>query len=639
MASIRYYSDTISNYKYLIVYYSSLLVFAFIFYNRFICLKDILSNGRGKAHIGTDVSAQFFFFLKSLTQKSLCPNVFQKTHPKGSLYYPLGIYWVATNLSLFFKKNNRSPITYSDLKDPNHYSSLALKFVIALNVLILPIISITFIGIIPFLIIENNVYAAVLSFFSLIYSDLYFPAKPYTVQTRSIGFCASYILCSTILILISHNFNPLAFDFSQDLAFLSHDIVLQNLFRVNVYSISIISLASLLFISFRSSQQGSQFIISMLLTVCILLPSDFLIPVISSVFLTISLPLSQVNLDSLNFFRAHLNNWINESAWYLRTYGPQKYKFLQVNSIAKWSYFKQLFSFNIDPSTGNRHAAYKSSWFLQLMENRGFLYSLYFISFYFLSGQDINYDSKFILLLFTTVSCIAPSILCCTRFFQGYGPPLHYIEFFTPFNYISLFAILSTTELLAVPNPIKYILLFDFCACLSRLIISFIKKKILLFRSQVNLKVINKDDDRSYISKYMCSEEKFIVDYIHNIKIEKSNANLKLAAAKAGHYQMIIEVACLMASNQYEGLKSQFYLNLIAFPYIDSNNYSFYNNWQWILTIPESLQQYKVTHLFINLNSNQELLYAQNQLMPRYKSDLRLIKSNTQLSIMKLSGP
>ena len=160
---------------------------------------------------------------------------------------------------------------------------------------------------------------------------------------------------------------------------------------------------------------------------------NYLIPVVSSIFLAISLSFS-VDLDSLNFFRAHLNNRINDSDWYLKTYGPQKYKFLQFSSVGGWSYIKHLFSFNIDPSTGYRHGVYKSSWFLQLIENRSFLYSIFVGLFCFSNFQNINYNSSIILLLFTTLSCLGPSILCCTRFLQGYGPPLHYIEF-SPFQF------------------------------------------------------------------------------------------------------------------------------------------------------------------------------------------------------------
>ena len=257
------------------MHYFCFLVFVFIFYSRFACLKNILVNGRGESNFGTDIAAQFFFFLKSLTQKSLCPIVFSKNHPKGALYYPLGIYWIATNISLYLKKQNRDNITYANLQDPNHYSSLALKVVLALNVLIFPIIAIAVAGILPFIIVKNSTYAVFLSIFSLVYQT-YFFLVPYTVQTRTIGFYSSYILCSTLLILLNQDFNPLAFDFSQDLILLNDNLTLQNLFRLGVYTFSIFSLASLLFVCFRSSQQGSQFIISMLITICILLPSDYL---------------------------------------------------------------------------------------------------------------------------------------------------------------------------------------------------------------------------------------------------------------------------------------------------------------------------------------------------------------------------
>ena len=239
--------------------------------------------------------------------------------------------------------------------------------------------------------------------------------------------------------------------------------------------------------------------------------------------------------------------------------------------------------------------------------------------------------------MFTTLSCLAPSILCCTRFFQGYGPPPHYIEFFTPFNYISIFAIISSSESsLAIPSAFKYIMIIDFCACFIRLTISFINEKTSLFKSMQNSNNYL-DDGKSFISKYLCQEEQFIISYIHNIKPEKTGTKLKFAAARAGHHQMIIEVACLMASNKYKDSLSQFYLDLIAFPYIDSGDYSFYDNWQWIFTTPKSLQEERVTHLFINLNNPSELSYAQKSILPKYNSPLKVIKSNTQLSIIKFT--
>ena len=615
------------------------MVFAIILADRILCFKNILNCGRGEdSHVGTDVSHQLFVFLKSLTQKTLCPNVFRRKHPTGALYYPLGIYWIATNIALFVQKKNRKPITYTDLKDPEHYSSLTLKIVIFFNVILLPALSFLGIGFLPFLMIKNHNYAAVLSIFALIYADLFFPDKPYTVQTRTIGFCMSYILCTTITIILTLQYSPLAFDFNQELILLNDSPVLQTVFRLAVYSFSIISLASLILITFRSAQQGSQFVVSMLITLCILLPDTYIVPILSSLFFALCISFSQLSLDSLNFFRAHWNNRKNDSSWYIRTYGNQKYKFINLKLIGTWSYLRKLFSFDINPGTGHNHVRYKSSWLSQLIENRCFLYSLCIIGLHFINPRLQTHDSSLLLVLFTTISCIAPSVLCCSRFFQGYGPPLHYIDFFTPFNYISLLALVVNSGSLIVPDILKLIIIIDFCLCLLRLLTSFSLKKLSSLKAN-SLNTSSHDTSKSFISKYICKEESLILEYIHNIKFSKESKNFRISAARVGHYQMIIEVACIMASNKYSGFKSDFYLDLIGFPYIDSSNYSFYDNWQHVFSNPVGLSKQKITHLFINFNDQRENFYFKKAIKPIFKSNFKLITSNTKLSIIQFANP
>ena len=62
---------------------------------------------------------------------------------------------------------------------------------------------------------------------------------------------------------------------------------------------------------------------------------------------------------------------------------------------------------------------------------------------------------------------------------------------------------------------------------------SFMKDKISLFKSMPPTNNCA-DDGKSFISKYLCQEEKFIIDFINNIKPEKANKSLKFAAARAG---------------------------------------------------------------------------------------------------------
>ena len=85
------------------------------------------------------------------------------------------------------------------------------------------------------------------------------------------------------------------------------------------------------------------------------------------------------------------------------------------------------------------HAFYKRNTVVQLLTHRYFLYSMMICLATFLwSKNSINMlDPKisFLINFIAIILCstLVPSFICSFKPFQGYGPPLHYIEFFTPF--------------------------------------------------------------------------------------------------------------------------------------------------------------------------------------------------------------
>ena len=95
------------------------VIFFFSIAIRIFSLKKILEHGKmPSCYAGTDISTQFFYFIKTLTQNSLCPSEYSNRYPKAALYYPLGIYWIAINIAAKFKKPREYQLHIAISKTP-----------------------------------------------------------------------------------------------------------------------------------------------------------------------------------------------------------------------------------------------------------------------------------------------------------------------------------------------------------------------------------------------------------------------------------------------------------------------------------------------------------------------------------------
>ena len=224
-------------------------------------------------------------------------------------------------------KSNRKLITLDDLKDKSSYASLALRICVAINLLIIPALLGVCFASLPYILIDNYIYSTILSIFLLIYMDQYLPCNNYPVQTRSIGFFCAGVFGLFQIVNFKTDYNPLDIGFLFDANNYPIDNTIDFLVHTSLCIFSISVLSSLIFICIRSSQQGSQFLVSLLIATCLIETETFLLPICISILLVFNIPLYQPSLDSMNFFRSHILNRIHDNDWYLNTYGVQKYQF------------------------------------------------------------------------------------------------------------------------------------------------------------------------------------------------------------------------------------------------------------------------------------------------------------------------
>jgi hypothetical protein len=601
-------------------------IFLFICtYFRFIDYKNLVINGLNDKFSGTDSSTQFYFFLKTLTQQSLCPREFPDKNLQGSLYYPLGIYWISTNLALFFKKGERKLLDMQSLNNKDGYHSLALNICIGLNVLIIPLLVNLSCAYLPHLVINSVPLSTLASLFLLSYFNLYFDSKNYPIQTRTLGyFCASF-LSIFIIIVNCFNYNPLDLHFLisfQDSNIFSFWDFLKH---IATSSFAIVTLSCLLFVCFRSSQQGSQLLISLIISISLINPSEFIVAVLVSFFLAINIPLYYTYLDSLSFYTSHVLNRRYDNEWYLKSYGPLKYQFFSFRKNDITQCIKSIFSFDIEPRSGKNDARYKRSWLMQLLENRSFIYMVCFIVVSLIEVGGINFElaintfRSFDLLLIYASALIFPCLICCLRIFQGYGPPFHYIDFISPFGWLTLIIFINENN---ANNVLCSIIFLDLLICTSRLIISNIKT--------FDIKTLNPEAnaETSLLNKFILPKERTIFNTIEKATATQTISKLKFAVA-IGHYQMPLEVFILIISNSVHPKYRSIVRNTHAFPLIDNLNYSFYLHWQWIFTKIPSIIDHDVTTIFFDNESPREVNHIKKFQGYSYFKDWKLIKNSS----------
>lgn len=604
---------------------SALLACTYIRYRSY---KKLLQHGLDDISSGTDTSTQFFYFIKTLTQQSLCPAEYNNQHKGACLYYPLGIYWLSINLALRLKKATRKLITLDDLKDESSYPSLALKICLAINILIIPLlISISIVSL-PYLLINNYVYSTLLSVFLVIYMNLYLSSINYPVQTRTIGFFCATVFALYLIVSFVADYNPLDIGFLFD----ANNYPISNSLDATAYAISslfgICTLSSLIFVCTRSSQQGSQFLISLLISASIISTTEYFAAILIGIFLAINIPMYQPSLDTINFYKTHILNRFNDNSWYLRTYGVQKYKLLSFSSFHLLNSIKSILSFDIDPQSGQHHVRYKSSWISQLLENRVLLYCLLILMNGFINarGIKISDDFSFNLILLFSSATIIPCILCCLRVFQGYGPPLHYIEFFTPFNWFALLIYINNNEI----NHLG----------VSAILLDLLITTLVLIRKSIQFSIPiisyeDKLDDVSTVDKFILKKERVILEYV-NLSVGKHTTNEHKFSTIKGHYQMVLECSIILFSNKFKNPILGEAREMNPFPIIDSLDYSFYHHWDWIYTKFKSIIQKNVTEIFFDTSNPQESEYILSLKKYQRFANWKIIKTNiSSMAIFK----
>ena len=608
-----------------ISYLLSTFILALYTYFRFVDYRKLIIHGLPEKYSGTDSSTQYYFFLKTLTQQTLCPSEFSDNKREGSLYYPLGIYWISTNIALMLKKEIRKPLDKHSLNDKDGYYSFALHICIALNVLILPFLINASFTYLPYMITDNTALSALASLFLLSYFNLYFNGKNYPIQTRNIGYYCVSVLAILIIIIHSFEYNPLDLDFLSSFQDFNIYNIWDFLLHISASTFSLVSLSCLIFICFRSSQQGSQLIISLLISLCLVGKSEITTPVLIALTLVIFLPLYYPYLDSLNFYKSHLLNRRYDYEWLLKTYGPLKYQYFSFLKVDLIACLKSIFSFDLEPRSGKHDARYKRSWLMQLLENRSFIYMAYFLIVSFIEVGGCNIDlaintfKSFDLLLIFSAALIAPSFICCLRIFQGYGPPFHYIDFFSPLGWFTLTVFISSNKF---NNVFCSIILFDLLIITLRLLITNFKTFDFEPSQSDNL------EETSLLNKFILPKERTIFNYIEKTISTEDISNLSFAVA-IGHYNMPLEAFIIIISNSVQPKFKALVRGTHAFPLIDSLTYSFYNHWQWIFTNSFSIINSNVTRIFFDSESKREINYIMKIRENNYFKGWKIIKEKS----------
>ena len=123
-------------YLYQIIIVSSILLFITV--KRSFDIIRLYKYGLSKK--GEDSSCQYFYYIKALSQNSLCPE-FEIAGKPASVFYPLGIYWLSINIAKRLTGKKRLTITYESLDNPKSLVNTSLKVLIFLNVLLFPLLA------------------------------------------------------------------------------------------------------------------------------------------------------------------------------------------------------------------------------------------------------------------------------------------------------------------------------------------------------------------------------------------------------------------------------------------------------------------------------------------------------------------
>ena len=226
--------------------------------------------------------------------------------------------------------------------------------------------------------------------------------------------------------------------------------------------------------------------------------------------------------------------------------------------------------------------------------------------------------------------------LVCLRLFQGYGPPLHYIEFFTPFNWFALVCFINQNQ---VNEPFTFIIVLDLAINSVTLLILNLKTFQLGKSSPDQLGKSSPDQlgksspelevkkERSIVDKFILNKERVILEYVEFRLKNKYREDLRFAVLKQ-HYLMVLECAILLFSNKLKSVDSMKVRNTNPFPIVDNKDYSFYQSLNFIYTDFRSLMKEQVTTIFFDEANPIESDYIKRIKEYPYFQNWKIIRSD-----------
>lgn len=549
------------------IYIFSLFLALLLIYNRLI--EGINLDER-------DPLSEYFKFLGTYFLDSLCPERFPSVRP-GRLYYPLGFYSFCFFIARFIVKFipvDHDKFLSTWFPDDNKNISAALFVLFIFNIIVFPFLTFVLISIIIQSLSIPLFYSLPLVAFSFLSIDQLFPRKSYLVNTRSIGYFSTVLL----LFIINIYFNSSFISFG---VFSSELVVPRPTYDLMPYFVSI-SISLLLIVVTRSSQQGSQLTFGLIISSVLFASGNHWASLIacSSLF-AVLLQLQFPKLDTIPYYITHFYNRYHELTWSLRTYGKFRYA---IKTIPKQWYGKLInifLSFNTE-SNFYPIPLHKRNWLILLLINRVYLYTLLLFVGSIMAPEVAVLSTSLPYLLMLVSSSIFPAILCNFRPFQGYGPPNHYLDFFSSFAWIFLFRTLYEFSSLFYQSKFYSFIFYFVCSeIVVWIILNYSRLMITLFSSSV---------DRSTNSSLFLTRippfSEFIPIGLRNLSkfiLESKFSTETYISCFEYHYQNPIESLLFMryryskSQSVYNTLREDQYL-VPLLPMVDSKSYSFYND-------------------------------------------------------------
>lgn len=591
----------------------------------------------GLSSKGEDTSCQLFYFIKTLSQDSLCPST-KLDGNNAALFYPLGLYWLSINLAKRFCGQKPIHLTYEALASDKSYVNSALKICVYFNCLVFPFLFQLNIICIAFLIGTANTFSVISVALSLIIVDFFFNSVEYPVQTRSIGF---YLTSQLLTLIVAYIHLPvyLLNTFSLDLSLYS---IFNSSIAIIFFLIFTVVITSIFVLVTRSSQQGSQFSISIVVSILFLptlenlsvlfpLKGLLIISLISSALIQQLYPW----LDSTNFYISHLYNRLSESAWRFRTYGHSPYRifeFLRKPTLSSSTYLKDmirnLLCFNLQIGASSKMQSFlKHNIIFQIFQIRFYLYSALFLIIYY-NSPYLEYNERFILNLICVVfaATVVPSILCCFKPFLGYGPPLHYIEYFAPF--IILLSSLFTVQFFESLNFISAVFYFDLSLYLAFNSYSF------LFRPRV-LNIASSSQFNANLSTiYRMMGNSMYALFQKSKDLPFAEKSLKISCIN-GLYSMPLEASLLLHDKLNTSDKKS--SGNILFPHLSSKNYGILDNWIFVYLMPKKFFTHEGNCVLIDFSNSKDVLWMKQLLKVGYSRtyNYKFLTNDLAFIIMK----